>query len=36
MVRRGPRDQTQLVLLDHGLYRELTETFRREHCLVRC
>jgi hypothetical protein len=35
MVRRGPDRQTQLVLLDHGLYRELSEGFRVEHCYVR-
>jgi len=35
MVRYGPNKQTQVVLIDHGLYRELDETFRREHCLVR-
>ena len=26
------RNQPQLVLLDHGLYRELDDTFRLEYC----
>ena len=32
MVRRGPRGKPELVLLDHGLYRELSEPFRQSFC----
>lgn len=32
LVRRGPRGKPQLILLDHGLYRELNDTFRSNFC----
>jgi aarF domain-containing kinase len=34
LVRANPTNpkQTQVVLLDHGLYRELDNSFRRDYC----
>jgi len=34
LVRRHPtrKDKPQIVLLDHGLYRELKDSFRRDYC----
>jgi aarF domain-containing kinase len=34
LVRRNPArpSQTQVVLLDHGLYRQLEDHFRRDYC----
>lgn len=34
MVRRNPArpQQSQVVLLDHGLYRQLEDSFRRDYC----
>lgn len=34
LIRKNPQNHTrfQLVLLDHGLYRELDENFRRDYC----
>lgn len=31
-VNRGEDGQGQVILLDHGLYRELDDSFRLEHC----
>ena len=31
LVQRGPRGRTRLVLLDHGLYRDLPADFRLEY-----
>lgn len=32
LVRRGPRGKPELILLDHGLYRELSDSFRASFC----
>ena len=34
MIRKHPKrpNKPQLVLLDHGLYRELNDSFRRDYC----
>lgn len=34
LVRQHPKypSKPQIVLLDHGLYRELDDTFRRDYC----
>jgi len=34
LVRRGDKGDAQLVLLDHGLYEELSPTVRRSLCLL--
>ncbi|KAF6264636.1 ABC1 family-domain-containing protein [Scenedesmus sp. NREL 46B-D3] len=34
LVRKGPAGQTQLVLLDHGLYRQIDDSFRREYAAL--
>lgn len=34
LVRRGPAGQPQLVLLDHGLYRQIDDGFRREYAAL--
>jgi hypothetical protein len=33
-VRKGPTGQAQLVLLDHGLYRQIDDEFRREYAAL--
>lgn len=34
LVRRGPKGSTQLVLLDHGLYRQIDNNFRRQYAAL--
>lgn len=34
LVRKGPTGSTQLVLLDHGLYRQIHDDFRREYAAL--
>jgi hypothetical protein len=34
LVRKGPSGQAQLVLLDHGLYRQIDDEFRREYAAL--
>lgn len=31
-IKPGTKNDAQVVLLDHGLYKELTDDFRREYC----
>ncbi len=31
-IKPGTRNEPQVVLLDHGLYKELSDEFRREYC----
>jgi aarF domain-containing kinase len=33
-VRKGPSGAVQLVLLDHGLYRQIDDDFRREYAAL--
>lgn len=34
LVRKGPSGAVQLVLLDHGLYRQIDDDFRREYAAL--